>query len=72
MAMDPTIFYKPDLVLPGPVSSELTMIKPGVVYVRCICSERWERGSDGESRARQAFATLPFGHGPRGCIGGSV
>ena len=70
MAMDPTIFYKPDLVLPGPVSSELTMIKPGVVYVRCICSERWERGSDGEARARQAFATLPFGHGPRGCIGG--
>ena len=35
-----------------------------------ICPERWERGSDGESRARQAFATLPFGHGPRGCIGG--
>ena len=37
----------------------------------CNCSERWERGLDSKSRAKQAFATLPFGHGPRGCIGES-
>ena len=38
-------------------------------YWILTCSERWGRGLDATTRARQAFASLPFGHGPRGCIG---
>merc|ERR1719150_1025909 len=63
----------PYLVPPGSLVlvSSYTMARDSSIFYNpdLILPERWGRGLDATTRARQAFASLPFGHGPRGCIG---
>ena len=60
MAMDPTIFYKPDLVLPGQVSSELTLMKPSVFYVAMTDAFAQRDGSVGQMESLELDRHLPL------------